>query len=334
MCVCASGGAGYKASCSPPFCPLTARPQQQKRRSPTHRRSQRRRTSTSRHWSRPCRLRQYQCWNTRRRCKGNPTHQHHAMSSADAPAARGGSRQAQTRSGSAADRRKRGAALHKRSTQSASGPSDGDEFSGGLGAGPCGLVAVCDVDRSTSGSCGHRGHAPSGLWVWVSSAMCLSARASLPYVAAGTDRGIRNWCCRHHQPQLRSCAENVPLGRCRPRPVCNLHDGPAHQRGAHFRARGRDGVTGFGPPMPQLTSASAGVNKVAVRAATLCYVGCIQGVWGRHICRRALCGHACRAIKHCRSKAADMSVLAQSETQASGISWERGWLTPGHDLGN
>ena len=60
---------------------------------PTHRRSQRRRTLTSGHRYRPCRPR-CQSRNIRRRCKGNPTHQRHAVSRADALAAHGGSRQA------------------------------------------------------------------------------------------------------------------------------------------------------------------------------------------------------------------------------------------------
>ena len=60
----------------------------------------------------------------------------------------------------AADRREGGAAPHKASVQRAGGPSHRDGSTRGgrdAGAGPRGLVAVRDVDRSTSGSCGHRG---------------------------------------------------------------------------------------------------------------------------------------------------------------------------------
>ena len=109
----------------------------------THRCSQQRQMRPS------CRLRRHRR-NSRRRCKGHPTHQHHAVSSADAPAARGGSRQVQRRRSSA-----------QATLRHASGPSHGDgaTMTPGTGPGRCGLVAVRDEDRNASGSCGHRGGA-------------------------------------------------------------------------------------------------------------------------------------------------------------------------------
>jgi len=80
--------------------------------------------------------------------QGNPpTDRRHAVSRTDALAARSGSRQAQKRSGSA-----------QASAQRDSGPVDGNGAAcGGASAGPCGLVAVRNVDVGTRGSCGHRG---------------------------------------------------------------------------------------------------------------------------------------------------------------------------------
>ena len=61
------------------------------------------------------------------------------------------------------------AALHKATAQRGGGPNDGDGASGRGGAtgasGPTVLVAVRDVDRSTNGSCGHRGRGSRGSWV-------------------------------------------------------------------------------------------------------------------------------------------------------------------------
>ena len=122
--------------------------------------------STSRHWHRPCKPRLHQCWNTRRGCKGNPTHQHHAVSSADAPAARGGSRHIK--------------AERLRTSEARSTPADQATAT----VPP--VVAVCVPPSlllftmsivAQVAAAGTGGRASSGSRVWA-SVVCVSARAA------------------------------------------------------------------------------------------------------------------------------------------------------------